>query len=207
MNGAGERQQLNDARERGCAALLELVVVQGYEATSVEEIVERAGLGPEEFERLFGSKEGCAIALFDELLADFNREVAEAYESAEGWPDSLRAAAYAVADWMQAHPREARFGAVDLLWAGELAQARREEAFQRFIGMIDAGRELAEEPERVPTSAAEGVIGSIAEMITKRVQRGKVDPHEFVPELMYMAVLPYLGEECAARELTVPPPE
>jgi hypothetical protein len=32
------------------------------------------------------------------------------------------------------------------------------------------------------------------------------DAHSFVPPLMYQAVLPYLGEEIASRELTIPPP-
>jgi len=31
-------------------------------------------------------------------------------------------------------------------------------------------------------------------------------PVELVPELMYGAVRPYLGEEAARRELTIPPP-
>jgi AcrR family transcriptional regulator len=187
--------------------MLELASEIGFEATTIEEVTERAGVGREEFDQLFDSKEECAIAVFDQFMAGFVVEVRAAYERQAEWPDSLRAAAYAVADWMQAHPREARFGAVEMLWIGGVAQAKREASFQMFVELIDGGRELAPDPASVPAYAAEGVIGSMAKMITDRLQDSAVDPHEFVPDLMYLAVLSYLGEEAAKQELTLPRPE
>jgi AcrR family transcriptional regulator len=196
----------NVVRERLCEAMLDLVCSQGYDDTTVNAVVERAGATGSEFDRLFGSKEECAIAVFDRFMEDFNRDVERAFESEPSWPDNLRAAAYAAARYQEDHPRELRFGAIGMLWASELAQTRRELAFQNFISMVDAGRALAPHPDLVPQHAAERVIGSIAKMITKRAQRGRVSPQKFVPELMYLAVLPYLGPEAAARELTMPPP-
>lgn len=197
---------MRKTRERICDAMLDLVSTQGYEATSIEQILERAEAGRRDFERLFSSKEDCAIAVFDRAWEEFNRQVNEAYEREAPWPDSLRAAAYAAARWIAENQRQARFGIVTLLWAGEVAQARREAAFQNFADMVDAGRERMEDGEKLPAFSAEGVIGSIAEMITKRAQRGEIEPYEYVPELMATAVRPYLGEEAAARELTIPPP-
>ena len=196
---------MRDARERICEAMLDLASAEDYEAIQIEDVVERAGASREDFDRIFSSKEDCAIAVFDRFIEDFNREVDEAYSSEEKWPDSLRAAAYAFASWMKEHPREVRLGGVGLLWAGELAQARREAAFQRFVGMVDAGREGAENPDSIPAFTAERVIGSIAEITTKRLQHGGIDGYEFLRETMYLAVLPYRGEEAAARELTMPP--
>jgi AcrR family transcriptional regulator len=194
------------ARERICEAMLELVYSQGYEATSVEEVLERGNASREEFDRLFASKEECAIAVFDHFMGDFEREIGAAYEAEEGWPDSLRAAAYAVAAWMLENPRGMRFGTVEMLWVSELAQARREAGFQTFIGMIDAGRDRALDPDSIPPYTAETIIGSVAEILTKRLQGGEFDPYALVPELMYLAVLPYLGAEAAARELAMPAP-
>jgi AcrR family transcriptional regulator len=197
---------VRDSQERICEAMLDLASTQGYEATEIDAIVARAGASREEFDDLFASKEDCAIAVFDRFMEGFNRKVSEAYERETEWPDSLRAAAYTVAGWMTEHPREARFGAIELLWAGELTQTRREASFQRFVGMIDAGRARLEDPDSVTDATAEHVIGSLAEMITKRAQGGELDPYQFVPDLMYLAVLPYLGEEEAAKELSIPPP-
>jgi AcrR family transcriptional regulator len=196
-----------DVRKRLYEATLDLVTSEGYDAIDVGQIATRAGVEREQFDSLFPSKEACAIAVFDDFMDVFNRQVDEAYASEPQWPDSLRAAAYAVANWMTTHPREMRFGATGLLWAGEAAQAKREMAFQNFVAMVDAGRPLAADPDQVPEYTAEGVIGSIAVMITKRAQQDEqIRPYEFVPQLMALAVRPYLGEEAAARELTLPPP-
>lgn len=194
-------------RERICEAMLELASTKGFESTSIEEVVERAGISREEFDRHFDSKEACAIAVFDRSLKDLVGTARAAYGGEREWPDSLRAAAYAVADFLLGHPRETRFGAVEMLWAGEMAQARREAGFQIFVELIDGGREHAADPESIPAFSAESLIGSMAEMMTKRLQRGDIEPHQFIPEMMYLAVLPYLGEEAARRELTMPRPE
>lgn len=197
---------MNDARERLMEAMLEVVTERGYAAASVEEVVARAGVDQADFDRLFSSKEDCALVVMDAIAADFVRTGREAFEKEEKWPDSLRAAAYAQARWIKQKPREARFGAVEMLWAGELAQARREAGFQSLADLVDAGREQAEDPDAIPALTAEGVIGSIGELITKSLQSGNFDPLGLVRELMYVAVRPYLGEEAAARELELPPP-
>jgi AcrR family transcriptional regulator len=194
--------------ERICGALLELACERGYRALSVAEVSARAGVSEVQFRTHFGSLEQCALALFDEIQAEFERRVDSAYRSEPEWPDSLRAVAYAVAAWLEENPCEARFGSVEMLWVSELAQARREAGFQRFVSLIDAGRAVAAEPDSIPAATAESVIGSIAALVTKRLQGGGLKPRALVPELMSVAVRPYLGKEAAERELQIhPPPE
>jgi AcrR family transcriptional regulator len=197
---------VSGSRDRICDALLDLAYRKGLSEIAVEEVREQAGVSGAEFDRLFPSKEACAIAVFERTLSNFRSLIIPAYESEARWPDSLRAAAYAMAQWITANPRETRFGAIELLWGGELAQASREAAFRSFLYMIDAGRDEAEDPDAVPAHAAEGIMGSITAMITRRALHGRVEPYEFVPEIMYRAVRPYLGEETAKKELATPPP-
>ncbi len=195
------------ARERLEEAMLDLVSSQGYEAFGVEELLERAGATRAEFESEFSSKEGCALAVFDRFMEDCVGQVREAFERQPVWPDSLRAAAYELARWLDEHPREARFGGLEILWVSELSQARRELALAEFTRMADGGRAHAENLDSVSASTAEGVVGSVAGMLARRAQQKGASAYEYVPRLMYLAVLPYLGEEAAARELTMPPPE
>jgi len=189
-------------------ALVELAFVSDYEAVSVEEIVTRAGGSQSEFLRLFASKQACAVVAIEEMTEDNLREVRRAFAAEEQWPDSLRAAAYAMARWIVENPHKLRFGMLDTLWAGELTGALRDQFFGEFAAMVDAGRAVAPDPEAVPALAAEGVIGSITQALGRfSIERGgKRDPVAAVPEMMYLAVRPYLGEEAARRELTIPPP-
>jgi AcrR family transcriptional regulator len=194
------------ARERLKEAMLELVIEQGYEATTIEELVDLAGVGRAEFDDHFASKEECAIAVFDHFQADFETKVMAAYASEPAWPDNLRAAAYAIADWSAENPRGMRFGTVEMLWISEAAQARRLHGFETFLGMIEAGREVAPDPDQVPPHTAGRLMGSVAEILTRRMQGKGFDARAFVPELMALIVAPYLGEETAARELAIPSP-
>jgi AcrR family transcriptional regulator len=190
------------------AAMLDLAFEHGYDAVSVDLVADRAGASREDFSAIFASKEDCAVAVLEELAADNVRTVQAAYDRQDQWPDSLRAAAYAQADWILENPKRVRFGMVEMLWAGELTKAIRDSTFRHYSAMVDGGRAVAKDPASIPAFTAEGTIGSITQMFAKRLQRGPaVDPYEFIPDMMYLAVLPYLGEEAARRELTMPAPE
>jgi AcrR family transcriptional regulator len=194
-------------RERLREAMLDLVSSQGYRETSLEEVAAAAGMGRQELDELYPSKEALAVEVLEERSKDCFRVVMGAYESEAQWPDSLRAGAYAMADWMEAHPREVRYGPVEMLWAGEQAQVQREIAFQRFRGMIEDGRSRLADPDSLPDSTPDLVIGSAVKMLTERaMEGGAIDFHRMVPHLMAIAVRPFLGEEAAAQELEIPPP-
>jgi AcrR family transcriptional regulator len=188
-------------------AMVDLSYELGYEQVSIERILARAGARQKDFDAVFSSKEECAIAVLEELANSNLRVVREAYEREAVWPDSLRAGAYAAARWIIENPRKVRFGILEMLWASELTIAWRGSFFRNYLDMIDAGREVAKDPDEIPEYTAEATIGSITELVAKNVRRGSgADPREFIPELMYLAVRPYLGEEAAARELTIRSP-
>lgn len=196
------------ARERLHEAILDLVSSQGYRETAVEEVLEAAGVERAEFDQLYPSKEALAVEVLEERSRDCFRVVFGAYEAEAQWPDSLRAGAYAMADWMAAHPREVRYGPVEMLWAGELAQVQREIAFKRFRGMVEDGRSRLADPSSLPESTADLVIGAAVKMLTERAMSGgEIDFHRMVPHLMAIAVRPFLGEAAAARELAMEPPQ
>jgi AcrR family transcriptional regulator len=210
MTESRQRQSLSgpdSARERVEAAMIELVVTYGYSETSVEMVLDQAGVSRSEFERHYTGKEDCALQTFDDYAKRFKRQVGDAYTSNDNWRDGLRAAAYAAARWIRDKPKATRYGVLDFLNASEMAQVRREAIFQDFVAMIDAGRYELEDPESVPRSAAVTAIGAIAEMLTQRLQSGEpARPYEMVPQLMYIAVRPYLGHAEALEELSIPPP-
>jgi AcrR family transcriptional regulator len=196
------------ARERLQEAILELVADQGYRETSLEEVLAAAEVSRADFDQLYESKESLAVEVLEERSKDCFRAVMDAYEAEAEWPDSLRVGAYAMADWMAAHPREVRYGPMQMLWAGEQAQVQREIAFRRFRGLVEDGGSRLADPGSLPVSAADQVIGAAVKMLTARAtEGGEIDFHLMVPHLMAVAVRPFLGEEAAARELDLPPPQ
>lgn len=201
------RAELAAERERIREAMLDLVTSQGYAKTTVQQVLERAEVSRADFTRLFEGKQDCFLQIYEEATEDFNECVFGAFEREEEWRDGLRAAGYAAARWIRDHPRETRYGTVEMMAAGEFAQAHREATLRRFTEMVDAGREQLDRPESVSRAMAEGVIGGIVGMLTKNLRRGvRVSGEDLVPDLMYLAVRPYLGHEVAREERTIPPP-
>jgi AcrR family transcriptional regulator len=191
------------ARPRIFEAMLDLATSEGYETVTIERLCEHAGIEPADFSAQFKSLEQCALELVEDFLPPIQRSAQAAFDAEPRWPDSLRAASWQVADWIDTHPREVRFGAVELPKVGEIGQVRVEEAFKYFIPMIDAGREASGDPD-APRLIGERAVGSLALMLAKLLRDGApLEPHRYMRELMYLAVLPYLGPDEAAKQLTI----
>jgi len=207
--GSNGRPDSEERRRRVVTAMIELIVEQGYGATTVEQLLKRAEVSRRTFRRLFGGKQACFLAVYEEIEESFTGEVFTAFEGVEGWRDGLRAAAYAAARWVGAHPREARYATIETMAAGEFAVERHEATLSRFVDLVDGGREQLKEPESVSRAMAEGAIGGIIGPLNRRLRQGtRARPEDFVPELMFLAVRPYLGIEAALEELSIPlPPE
>ncbi len=189
-------------------ALIEEVAERGYAAVTSADVAARAGISMTAFRRCYLDLEDCALRVLEDFIADYKWRIGTAYNRHSEWRDALRAAAYAAADWMIELPSLVRFGTVEVLeMKSEMARVRREEVFLYCTAMIDGGRAVAPDPAAVPPSAAVVAIGSITQLLTHRVQKGEaIRPRETVPEMMYAAVRPYLGEAVAREELTIPAP-
>ena len=171
-------------------------------------VIERSGVARAEFDRHFAGKEDCYMQLFWEYTGAFDREVFGAYRAEAQWRDAVRACAYAAARYIRDHPREVACGVTLMFTAGDLAQAYRENHLQRIVDLIDAGRQELDDPDSMTRGVAEGVIGSIYQLLVRELQSGNGtgSAEDFVPDLMYLAVRPYLGNQAALEELSIPPP-
>lgn len=193
--GSSERAQI-------VAALIEIAAERGYGETTIDLILERAGLDRPAFDRHFRGKYDCFLSAWQDLNEQCLETMVRAYESREEWPDRLRAVAYQVIEGLSHDPCRATFG-VEVLAAGDAARARRDMTMRVIASLIDAGRQEMEDPESVPHTTAEALAGSAYGQIYSRVVRGDVDElPDLVPQLMSAAVMPYLGIEAAMAELT-----
>lgn len=198
-----------DDRERRIReALLDLVTERGYADVTVADVVARAGVEQAEFDARFSGKEELCVAVFEEIAAYTQTQVMAAFEAGDGWRESLRASAYTMVRFMRENPREVGFGALHILAAGDVAQVYREQQLQQWVDLIDLGRRELDDPDSIGRGVAESALGSIHARLLKELEKGEGTEslEKFVPELMYIAVRPYLGHEVAKEELTLPPP-
>jgi hypothetical protein len=139
----------------------------------------------------------------DELLG----RVTVVFATEDEWVDGLRAAAHEIARFLQEDPRRARMMTIEVLSAGQQAQAIRDGGMSALIGLVDQGRAELDDPDSMTRATAEGIGGAIYNRVHLEIAAGRCDQLvSMVPELMYSAVLPYLGTEAAMAELQMPPP-
>ncbi len=190
------------------AATIAVVVSLGLGDDGAAQICSQAGIDRGRFEREFGSVRECALRVYVANIDDFDRAVFGAVERVQGWPLRLRVAAYAAARYVEEHPLSTRFDVIHMLEAGEIAQAQRDRYLQRVVALVHEGREQREDPESVGVAMAESLVGSMYRLLTREMvgKGGLPAIEEAIPQLMYVAVRPYLGEGAARRELSIPPP-
>jgi AcrR family transcriptional regulator len=189
-------------RQRLIEALIEIGAERGYVETTVEMVIDRAGLDRPAFDRHFRGKYDSFLTAWQQINEECMRTMMRAYESERDWPDRLRAVAVEVVDSLCTEPSRASF-AVEVLAAGDAARARRDMTMRVITSLIDAGRREMADPEAVPHTTAEALAGSAYGQLYARVVRGESEQLPgLVPQLMSAAVMPYLGVEAALGELS-----
>lgn len=181
-----------------------LVGSRGYAQVSIETVCEQARTRRSHFDRCFAGKEDCFLSVHDEVAAEFCARVLAAYEGASSWHDRVWAAGWAAMRFFEEDPTRARFLVVEVNGTGNGAQERRDRALQRLADILDGGRDELERPEKVSRCTAEIVAGAIYGTVLSKIEEGCIERgDDFLPELVYMAVMPYLGSLAAEDELLV----
>jgi AcrR family transcriptional regulator len=191
-----------DQRRRILEAAAELIARQGYQETTMEEIVRRAKIGYATFYKHYPDRESAFLALLDAATAHTVERVEGAYEREEGpWPDRVGAALGALFEDIAAHPDAARCVLVEATAAGNEAAAKHEAALKRLAKLLRPGRDLNPRREKLPQTLEETLCGGVVWVLGQRLmadEAGKL--RALLPETLEFLLRPYVGEEEAARE-------
>jgi AcrR family transcriptional regulator len=185
--------------------MLEAVGEVGYEATSVRAVLDRTDLYRQAFYDNFSSKEDCYLQAYDAGVERIEAEIRAAAAGESIWRGQLRAGLGALLKFLDDAPDIGRALVVEVHPAGAEALAKRTAAMSRARGFLDLGRAEAEmNGSGPPRLAAEAVTSGIHMVVHSRLAAGERDGfRELLPELMYVAVLPYFGPEAAKREMSL----
>jgi AcrR family transcriptional regulator len=196
-----------DPRDRVIAALMDLCFERGYRRVKVSMVLDRSGVDMPTFERNFADLEDCFCQIYTELRDELMGMIAEAVAEQPTWRDRIRVTAYTMVDHLEIDERRTQFMVSDARNAGDRASVLMEEAFEEMFELLDAGRNERDHGAPLSRATAEAVGGTIFFQMLAAFEQGSMrDVRAKVPEMMYIAVLPYLGEEAAREELELPPP-
>jgi AcrR family transcriptional regulator len=191
---------LTGKRQRILQGMLEAVGKKGYERATVQDAIAAAGVYRQAFYDSFSDKEDCYLQAIDAGSAWVELAMREAAVGQQTWRGQLREALSGLLRFLDEQPEVGRALLVEVHAAGPGAVSKRTEAMERASSLMDRARE--ESGEAAPAISAEAVVAGILAVLHSRLSGDQTDGYSaLLPELMYLAVLPYFGPGVAAEEM------
>jgi AcrR family transcriptional regulator len=183
-------------RERMLDAIVQAVAEKGYSATTVGDVVSRAGVSRKTFYEHFRDKEECFLAAYDEGVEILMDQIRSAGERADSFYERMQARVRAYLTLLVEEPAFARAYLIEVFAAGEAALERRRAVHARLSKFgrelnEDARREFPEMPE-VPDEVFVAAFGAINELLYTYVSEGRTaellelqEPIEYVQSALF----------------------
>jgi AcrR family transcriptional regulator len=187
-------------RERLLAAVVRVTAGNGYEATSVADILGEAGVGMESFYELFADKKDCLLAARGVLVDHLEETVRAAYGEPGHWVDRVRNALAATLAWFAADPAATRVVVVEVMAVGPVFREHFQSDFRRFTTLLDEGLDRAEATPHLPGATELAVGAGIARVYEAAILGHTAELPSLLPELTYELLVPFLGEDAAHVE-------
>lgn len=189
----GERSQ----RQRIVEAMVECCAEKTYAATTIADIVSHASISRTTFYKRFGGKRECFDAALEWCTDEVRAAVTTSYSAADPPPMAVRKAAAAVLELMAAQP------ALTQLLMGEAVSVEPGVVGRYRKLLIPALEKLwagSGEPRRGRTDPRLA-FGRAQVLIYNQIAAGQAERlPELLPEIVYIALLPFTGHGEALRE-------
>jgi AcrR family transcriptional regulator len=191
---------VRDRRELLLAAMAELVAEQGYERTTIEQVIVRADVEQGAFALYFDSKEDCLLAAYDTAAEQAFSTAAEAFMSTPGtWAEAIHTALAALLDYSAQTPTFGRLAHEALLHGGERAVAARDRALDLFMEFLEPGYAIAGEPD-APRTPSHMIAGAVYELLHRHVVDDRLEElPNALPEITLIVLSPFVGRGEATR--------
>ena len=192
-------------RDEFCAALIELIGEEGYsKKVTLERVLDRAGVDPEEFWRRYPSWDDFLVASWLGVMERefWPRSKAAYARGGSDWRESLRRQAWDLLRFLEEDIPRARF-LVEVAAQEQTVQANRDVAFAQMVDTFHLGRFASAKGAGVPRATAEALVGATWTGMAQNIQ----PPVNYealrggAPQILYLTMMAYLGEEEAQEEL------
>jgi AcrR family transcriptional regulator len=182
--------------------MLECVGRDGYEATTVPDVVATARVSRNAFYEFFQDKADCFIAVCDQTSEELLGELLE-LASEPDWTQAMREGARRYLCWWQDRPTISSAYLLSLPTVGARALHQRERHYAAFRAVFaDLGRRArAEQPDLGPLGALvpRVLVVAITELVTEEVRDGRVSKLTHLSDEIALLAIRLLADEATAE--------
>jgi AcrR family transcriptional regulator len=185
-------------------AMVEAVAANGYEQTSVKQVIALAGVSRRAFYEQFANKEACFLATFDLIATRGIRRIGSAYRSTEGdLEERMHKGFAAYTEEIDANAKCARLVIVDAQTAGPAGLLRLRRATATFERLFSKSFLYASDTDPLPLPVVRAIVGGLRRATFLRLRDWRTkELIGLTQELMQWALL---FQSPAARHLEVRP--
>lgn len=185
-------------RQRLFAAVATVVSEDGYAGLTARKVIRAAGVSTATFYHLFTGKQEVVAAAYDAIFARLVGAIEAACAARPDWSGKVEAAIAAAIGFATAEPESSRFLCADHFASTVDGTNRVLESRERLAALLRPGRERCARATKLPRLTERGLVAAIWTTIDAQLMRGGPEAlAELEPELVELALAPYLGYEKA----------
>lgn len=185
-------------RDRILQAMADCCAEFGYLETTVETVLERAGVEAESFESLFAGKEDCALAALNKIVSETLAQISMAQVNGEDAIGRRKFEGKAILELMAARPSFVRLGLVSARQCGTPHMHDAYESAARVLALMM--ERLAGSTER-PGATARAAFGGAEAVIRRELAAGRGSRlPQLLPDFVYAVLVPFVGQGEALRQ-------
>ncbi len=160
-------------RQRLLEGMIDAIGAKGYAASTVSDVIKRAGVSRKAFYEHFANKEECFLAAYDSIAAIGQRAIAETFRRAEGLPDGVERRAGELFELAIERPAALRVLMVEIGAAGPAGIERREQLAAGYEDFLRESLGLPAGPGPIPNPVLRGVVGGLLHVLYGHLRRGR----------------------------------
>jgi AcrR family transcriptional regulator len=199
-------------REALTHAMLELSGERGYRQATLKRLLAISGVEPSQFYRHFRNRGECFAAAYELEAERLCGSLLGACARESSLRDGVHTAILELLRFAVDRPNTVRAILCEVQVAGGVALSKHDELLDRLSHALSSASGEPQDPPQsphtatpTPPRAAEFIVGAI-EGVVKSCLSEPRNLSAVVPELMHIALGPYLGEDVARAELSRQPP-
>lgn len=183
-----QRQRILDAMAASCEE-------KTFAATTIADVVGRAGVSRATFYKHFGNKRECFDAAVDSYVELLREAARSAHSGTDSGPEKVRKAIAAVLEQMAAEPAYTRLLIVEAIAVNPMLIDRHRSTLMQAL-RVSGG------PDAEPTvSETRRAYGQAQVLMATQILDGRTaELPALHPDLVYVALLPFIGQEGALKQ-------
>jgi AcrR family transcriptional regulator len=187
-------------RQRLLAGAAAALAEHGYAEMNVEHILGQAGVSRTTFYEHFDNKRECVLVAHEQAFDRLTGELVRACAAQPEWSTKVVMAIATTIAFAVRTPEEAQLLVLEALAADPVLAERVLASNDFLVGLLRNGREQCPQAAGLPELTERALIGATASVIGHRLLCDQADQlPDLAPQLIHLILIPYLGNEEAAR--------